>query len=81
VASGVVETAALTAIRAQVADARGWPRAGALERVMAEQWGMDVVLGRPGRAAEVGDVVAILLSERASYLTGALLNVDGGTDF
>jgi 3-oxoacyl-[acyl-carrier protein] reductase len=81
VAPGVVETDALTGIRAQVADARGWPRAGALERLMAEEWGMDVALGRPGRAAEVGDVVAFLLSERASYLTGALLNVDGGTDF
>jgi NAD(P)-dependent dehydrogenase (short-subunit alcohol dehydrogenase family) len=81
VAPGVVETDALTAIRGQVAEARGWPREGALERLMADEWGMDVALGRPGRPAEVGDVVAFLLSERAGYLSGALLNVDGGTDF
>ena len=30
---------------------------------------------------ELGDVIAFLLSERASYLTGATVNVDGGTDF
>jgi 3-oxoacyl-[acyl-carrier protein] reductase len=29
----------------------------------------------------LGDVIAFLLSERASYLTGATVNVDGGTDF
>lgn len=51
------------------------------ERVMAEEWGMKVALGRAGRPDEVGDVIAFLLSERAGYLTGATINVDGGTDF
>jgi 3-oxoacyl-[acyl-carrier protein] reductase len=40
-----------------------------------------IPLGRYADAAEVGEVIAFLLSERASYLTGALVNVDGGTDF
>jgi 3-oxoacyl-[acyl-carrier protein] reductase len=34
--------------------------------------------GRHGRPEEVGDVVAFLASERASYLTGATVPVDGG---
>ena len=55
--------------------------AEALERVMAEEWGMKVALGRAGRPEEVGDLIAFLLSERAGYLTGATINVDGGTDF
>jgi 3-oxoacyl-[acyl-carrier protein] reductase len=38
-------------------------------------------LGRAATPAEVGDVIAFLLSERASYVNGALVNVDGGTDF
>jgi NAD(P)-dependent dehydrogenase (short-subunit alcohol dehydrogenase family) len=48
---------------------------------MVEDWGMHVALGRAGRPEEVGDVIAFLLSERAGYVTGALVNVDGGTDF
>ncbi len=35
-------------------------------------------LGRMGRAAEVGDVVAFLCSERASLVNGAQIVVDGG---
>jgi 3-oxoacyl-[acyl-carrier protein] reductase len=34
--------------------------------------------GRIGDPRELGDVVAFLCSERASYLTGAFLSVDGG---
>lgn len=35
-------------------------------------------IGRFGRAEEIADVAAFLLSERASLVTGACLNVDGG---
>ena len=35
-------------------------------------------LGRPGRAEEVAEAVVWLCSERASYVTGAVLCVDGG---
>ena len=37
-----------------------------------------IPLGRFGRPPELGDVVAFLCSERASYLTGASIQVDGG---
>ncbi len=38
----------------------------------------DVPLGRIGDAREMGDVVAFLSSERASYMTGTTIQVDGG---
>ena len=45
------------------------------------EFGMQVALERAGRHAEFADPIAFLLSSRASYVTGALLNIDGGTDF
>jgi NAD(P)-dependent dehydrogenase (short-subunit alcohol dehydrogenase family) len=81
IAPGVIETAALTEIRAVMAEARGLPYDSALETLMATDWGMSVALGRPGRPEEVGELAAFLLSPRAGYLTGALINIDGGTDF
>lgn len=81
VCPGATETDILAAMRVDVAESRGWPVDEALERVMTEEWGMKVALGRAGRPDEVGDVIAFLLSERAGYLTGATINVDGGTDF
>ena len=44
-----------------------------------EDMGDRVPLGRVGEGAEAGDVIAFLASERASYLTGIAVNIDGGT--
>ncbi len=41
--------------------------------------GKNVPLGRVGEAEEAGDVIAFLASERASYVTGVAINIDGGT--
>ncbi len=40
--------------------------------------GRAVPLGRVGEPEEAGDVIAFLASERASYLTGIAVNLDGG---
>jgi NAD(P)-dependent dehydrogenase (short-subunit alcohol dehydrogenase family) len=39
----------------------------------------DIPLGRVGRAEEFADLVAYLLSDRASYVTGSAINLDGGS--
>jgi NAD(P)-dependent dehydrogenase (short-subunit alcohol dehydrogenase family) len=40
--------------------------------------GEGVPVGRIGRAEEAGDVIAFLCSERASYVSGVAINIDGG---
>jgi 3-oxoacyl-[acyl-carrier protein] reductase len=48
---------------------------------MDEQWdrmGKEIPVGRVGTPEEFGSVVAFLASERASYLTGTTIQVDGG---
>jgi 3-oxoacyl-[acyl-carrier protein] reductase len=50
-----------------------------MERMQREERGARLPpLGRYGRAAEVGDAVAFLMSDRAAYITGACLDVSGG---
>ena len=41
--------------------------------------GSGVPLGRVGEAAEVASVIAFLVSNAASYVTGTSINVDGGS--
>jgi NAD(P)-dependent dehydrogenase (short-subunit alcohol dehydrogenase family) len=81
VCPGAIETEALSQLRQHIAVERGIPADTALERVMVEDWHLDVALGRPGQPHEVGELIAFLLSPRAGYLTGALINIDGGTTF
>ena len=40
--------------------------------------GKTIPLGRVGEAEEYADLVAFLCSARASYITGAAINLDGG---
>ena len=48
-----------------------------VEEVAAESTS-SIPVGRYGRPEEYGDVVAFLASERASYITGSVIRVDGG---
>ncbi|MAG37722.1 MAG: short-chain dehydrogenase [Dehalococcoidia bacterium] len=43
-----------------------------------EEVGKTVPLGRIGEAEEVADLVAFLVSDRAAYITGTSINIDGG---
>jgi 3-oxoacyl-[acyl-carrier protein] reductase len=81
VCPGAIETGSLATMRRQIAEERGIPLEGALEKVMVEEWHLDVALRRPGKPSEVGELLAFLLSPRAGYLSGALINIDGGTHF
>ncbi len=79
VAPGAVLTGA---IRAAVSAASGDaddPRDA--YRVMSEEFGSSTDLRRVADPAEVAEVIAFCASRANSHMTGAQLNVDGGTDF
>lgn len=50
-------------------------------RVIAEDFGHPAHLPRAGDPMEIGPVIAFVASRRNSYMTGANINVDGGSDF
>jgi 3-oxoacyl-[acyl-carrier protein] reductase len=57
-------------------------RLAATEGLKAEdvekRWASQIPLGRIAEVEEFANVVAFLASERASYITGASIAVDGG---
>src|SRR5438046_3087556 len=52
---------------------------GVLEAHYAELAKLRVPLGRVAHASEFADLFAFLVSERATYITGASVNFDGGS--
>jgi NAD(P)-dependent dehydrogenase (short-subunit alcohol dehydrogenase family) len=50
-------------------------------RIMAEDFGHPAHLGRAGDPKEIGPVIAFVGSRLNTYMTGANINVDGGSDF
>lgn len=51
---------------------------GKSEKEMFEEWAADAPLKRVGEPREVADTIVWLASERASYITGQTVLVDGG---
>jgi NAD(P)-dependent dehydrogenase (short-subunit alcohol dehydrogenase family) len=62
----------VNAVRPEIIDTEIHPP-GRVERITPM-----LPIGRPGRADEVAETILFLLSDAASYVTGALLNVTGG---
>jgi 3-oxoacyl-[acyl-carrier protein] reductase len=67
----------LTEHQAEVAETRG-RSAGKSKDEMIETWAAQIPAGRMADPAEIAAAVAFLASERASYITGVTLQVDGG---
>ena len=78
---GAIETEQLAEQRREAADEYGLPLDEALEHRMFEVWKMPVATRAVGRPQDVADLMAFALSDRAAYMTGATINIDGGTDF
>lgn len=50
-------------------------------RIMAEDFGHPAHLGRAAHPSEIGPVIAFVGSMLNTYMTGANINVDGGSQF
>ena len=60
---------------------RRWERGGREGETLEayyERMGANVPVGRYGEAQEVGDLVAFLASDRAAFIAGTAVNIDGG---
>jgi 3-oxoacyl-[acyl-carrier protein] reductase len=77
IAPGAIATDSMDAMR----DALGGLDNVGLWQVMRDKYGQKAGLDRIGEPHEVGELIAFLLSPKAAYLTGAMINIDGGTDF
>jgi 3-oxoacyl-[acyl-carrier protein] reductase len=73
VCPGYTDTERLKELAANLAAKRG-----VREAEVRRDWEKSIPAGRLGRPEEIADVIVFLASERAGYLTGASLLVDGG---
>jgi 3-oxoacyl-[acyl-carrier protein] reductase len=67
----------LTEHQDELAEVRG-RASGKTKEEMIEMWAAEIPIRRLASAEEIAAAVAFLASERASYITGVTLQVDGG---
>jgi NAD(P)-dependent dehydrogenase (short-subunit alcohol dehydrogenase family) len=77
VSPGWVETEAAVALAERLAEQAGTDYEGGKQIIMKALGG--IPLGRPAKPKEVADLIAFLVSPRASAITGAEYVIDGGT--
>jgi NAD(P)-dependent dehydrogenase (short-subunit alcohol dehydrogenase family) len=77
VAPGLIETGALQRTITQHAATAGINEDTARQHLIDSLGG--IPLGRPGRPEEVAELVAFLVSDRASYISGSEIIIDGGS--
>jgi 3-oxoacyl-[acyl-carrier protein] reductase len=73
VCPGYTATARLLSLAERLAE-----KEGVAPEQIQSRWAAQAPLGRVGLPEEFADVVVFLASERASYVTGVALQVDGG---
>lgn len=76
VAPGILETTGLRTDEYERALA--YTRGITVEELRESYEKVSIPLGRVGRIEEVADVVVFLISGRASYITGTVINISGG---
>jgi len=77
VAPGFTATDAAERLMERMAQDGGTDRETALKTLMESLGG--IPMNRPASPEELAEVVAFVVSDRASYLTGTEITVDGGT--
>lgn len=76
VAPGILETTGLRTPAYE--DALAYTRNKTVDQLRADYGKSAIPIGRDGKLSEVADLVAFLISDRASYITGVTYNISGG---
>lgn len=73
VCTGFMRTERVEELAKSLASSRG-----VSPQEVVQGWESQIPMGRLGRPEELADLVVFLASERASYITGASISIDGG---